>query len=45
MWYSHVTVSSLVTPVFFLFVIAFIAVIYPAVKVALLQPLAAIHHQ
>jgi ABC-type lipoprotein release transport system permease subunit len=45
MWYAHVTISSLVTPVFFLFVIAFIAVIYPAVKVALLQPLAAIHHQ
>jgi ABC-type lipoprotein release transport system permease subunit len=45
MWYAHVTTSSLQTPVFFLFVVAAIAVIYPAVKVALLRPLDAIRHQ
>jgi ABC-type lipoprotein release transport system permease subunit len=45
MWYAYVTASSLWIPVLFLFVVAAIAVIYPAVKVALLRPLEAIHHQ
>lgn len=44
MWYAHVTASSLWIPVVFLFVIAAIAVIYPAAKVALLRPLEAIRH-
>lgn len=45
MWYAHVTASSLWIPVVFLFVVAAVAVIYPAVKVALLRPLDAIRHQ
>lgn len=44
-WYAHVTAFSLWIPVLFLFVVAAIAVIYPAVKVALLRPLDAIRHQ
>lgn len=44
-WYAYLTAYSLVTPVIFLFAIAFIAVIYPAVKVALIRPLDAIHYQ
>jgi ABC-type lipoprotein release transport system permease subunit len=45
MWCAHVTASSLWIPVVFLFVVAAIAVVYPAVKVALLRPLEAIRHQ
>lgn len=44
-WYAYVTASSLWIPVVFLFVVAAIAVLYPALKVALLRPLDAIHHQ
>lgn len=44
-WYAQLSTKSLVIPVLFLFVIAFIAVIYPATKVALIRPLAAIHHR
>lgn len=44
-WYAHVTVSAFVNPIVFLFLIATIAVIYPAIKVALIRPLDAIHYQ
>jgi ABC-type antimicrobial peptide transport system permease subunit len=45
-WYAYIiTFSSLVIPIIFLFVIAAIAVIYPAIKVALIHPLDAIHYQ
>ncbi len=44
-WYAHVTAKSLWLPVVFLFVVAAIAVIYPAAKVALLRPLDAIRQQ
>jgi ABC-type lipoprotein release transport system permease subunit len=44
-WYAQLSTKSLVIPVLFLFVIASIAVIYPATKVALIRPLAAIHHR
>jgi len=44
-WYARLSTESLFTPVLFLFVIAAIAVIYPAAKVALIRPLAAIHHR
>lgn len=44
-WYAHVTAKSLWLPVVFLFVVAAIAVLYPAAKVALLRPLDAIRHQ
>ena len=43
-WYSEISVESLLTPIMFLFVISAIAVIYPAIKVAVLRPVEAIHH-
>ncbi|NOQ93212.1 MAG: FtsX-like permease family protein [Methylophaga sp.] len=44
-WYAVLSVNSLLTPVAFLFVMAAVAVIYPAAKVARLRPVEAIHHQ
>jgi len=44
-WMGHYTPDVLVVPVAILFVIVFIAVIYPAVKAARLSPLDAMHHQ
>jgi len=44
-WYAVLSVESLFTPVMFLFVMAAIAVVYPAAKVARLRPVEAIHHQ
>jgi ABC-type lipoprotein release transport system permease subunit len=44
-WHAALTVDSLVVPSFFLFVIAALAVLYPAIKVAVIKPLDAIHHQ
>lgn len=43
-WYALLTPNSLIMPVLFLFVIAAVAVIYPAAKVAVIQPVDAIHH-
>jgi len=44
-WYAALTLNAVLIPSLFLFVIAAIAVIYPAVKVAIIQPVDAIHHQ
>ena len=44
-WYAELSINSLFTPVAFLFLMAIIAVIYPAAKVALLRPIEAIYHQ
>jgi len=44
-WYAEMSLSSALIPIGFLFVMAAVAVIYPAVKVALMRPLEAIHHQ
>jgi len=44
-WYAHVTTEALVTPVLFLFVIGLLAVIYPAIKAALIEPVKAIHYR
>lgn len=44
-WYAALTLDSLIVPSFFLFVIAALAVLYPAIKVAVIKPLDAIHHQ
>lgn len=43
-WYALITLESVVMPIVFLCVIAAIAVIYPAAKVAILKPVEAIHH-
>jgi ABC-type lipoprotein release transport system permease subunit len=44
-WYAALTSNALMMPSVFLFIIAAIAVIYPAIKVAVIQPVEAIHHQ
>lgn len=43
-WYAHLSAESLLMPIAFLFLIATIAVIYPAAKVAVIRPVDAIHH-
>ncbi len=44
-WYAALTLNAVLMPVLFLFIIAAVAVIYPAAKVAIIQPVDAIHHQ
>lgn len=44
-WYAALTSNALMMPSVFLFIIAAVAVIYPAIKVAVIQPVEAIHHQ
>lgn len=43
-WYAAMSVESLLSPILFLFVIAAVAVIYPALKAAVIRPVDAIHH-
>ncbi len=42
-WRAYVTTEALVTPIVFLFIVAVVAVIYPAIKAALIQPVKAIY--
>jgi ABC-type antimicrobial peptide transport system permease subunit len=44
-WTAYLTPESVAVPVIFLFIISFLAVLYPAVKAALIQPVKAIHHR
>ncbi len=44
-WYTAITFKTLFNPVFFLFVIAILSVIYPAIKVAKIKVVDAIHYQ
>ena len=44
-WYAYVTIDALVIPVVFLFVISLLAVIYPAVKAAVIEPVKAIYYR
>jgi len=44
-WYAHVTTEALMMPIIFLIVIAMLAVIYPAAKAALIEPVKAIHYR
>ena len=43
LWYAAITTEALVYPVLFLFIVAALAVIYPAVKAAMLRPVKAIY--
>ena len=43
-WNAHVTTEALALPVVFLFIIAAAAVIYPAIKAAVILPVKAIHY-
>jgi ABC-type lipoprotein release transport system permease subunit len=44
-WNGRVTVNSVVSPIVFLVVVVMLAVIYPAVKAAVIRPVQAIHHR
>ncbi|MBW2608988.1 MAG: ABC transporter permease [Deltaproteobacteria bacterium] len=44
-WCTYVTKEALIYPIAFLFIIAVLAVIYPAIKAAVIQPVKAIHHR
>jgi ABC-type lipoprotein release transport system permease subunit len=44
-WRAYLTADAIVVPIIFLFVIAALAVLYPAVKAAVIQPVSAIHHR
>lgn len=44
-WYAHFTWLVMLLPVGFLFVMTFVAVIYPAAKAARLRPVEAIYHK
>jgi len=44
-WHAHITPDVLINPVIFLFVMALLAAIYPAIKVARLKAIDAIHYQ
>lgn len=43
--YCQLTTQALATPVWFMFVVVALAVLYPATKAALIRPLEALHHQ
>lgn len=44
-WYCVVTMNSVVLPVLFLYLVAGLAILYPALKAAMLKPLDAIYHR
>jgi ABC-type lipoprotein release transport system permease subunit len=44
-WKAHLTTKAVEVPIVFLFIMSFLAVLYPAVKAALIQPVKAIHHR
>ncbi len=43
-WYSQVTFNSVVQPVVFMFIVVAAAVVYPAIKAAVIKPVSAIHY-
>jgi ABC-type lipoprotein release transport system permease subunit len=44
-WRAYLTADAVVIPIIFLFIIASLAVLYPAVKAAVIRPVSAIHHR
>ncbi len=44
-WRAQITQQALIVPIAFLFIIGLLAVLYPAVKAALIRPVTAIHHR
>jgi ABC-type lipoprotein release transport system permease subunit len=44
-WYGRIEPDTFTTPVFYMYVITAIAVIYPAIKAAVISPVKAIHHR
>jgi len=43
-WYCRVTPETVLLPVVFMYLIAALAILYPAIKAALIRPVDAIHH-
>jgi len=43
-WYAYVTKEAVIIPIVFLFIIAAAAVIYPAIKAAIIRPVKAIYY-
>jgi len=43
-WYAYVTKEAVIIPIVFLFIIAAVAVIYPAIKAAVIRPVKAIYY-
>jgi ABC-type antimicrobial peptide transport system permease subunit len=43
-WYAYVTKEAVIIPIVFLFIIAAAAVIYPAIKAAVIRPVKAIYY-
>ena len=44
-WRAYLTTDAVVIPIVFLFIIASLAVLYPAVKAAVIKPVSAVHHR
>lgn len=44
-WRAHLNMQAVLLPILFLFLIALLAVIYPAIKAAVIRPVTAIHHR
>jgi ABC-type lipoprotein release transport system permease subunit len=44
-WKAHLMAKAVEVPIVFLFIMSLLAVLYPAVKAALIQPVKAIHHR
>ncbi len=44
-WYAYITPDVLINPIIFLFVVAALAAVYPAIKVARIRAIDAIHYQ
>ena len=44
-WRAYLTLDSVLIPIIFLFIIASVSVLYPAIKAAVIRPVAAIHHR
>jgi ABC-type lipoprotein release transport system permease subunit len=44
-WYSKLTASSVFSPILFLYIISGLAILYPAIKAAMIRPLQAIYYK
>ncbi len=45
LWYCDLTSNSILLPLFFMFLFTVLAILYPALKASLIQPLKAIYHR
>lgn len=45
LWYCNLTSNSILLPLFFMFIFTVLAILYPAFKASLIQPIKAIYHR